>query len=83
MLHHFHFWQLDFIGFLKAAAGLLSQPRVPNCNLSLTRKSWCWSAVHWHNQLPPTLRSEKKEKVFKTRLKAWVSENVGNVLEAD
>ena len=66
-----------------AAAGILSQPCIPDCDLSLTRRSWCWLAVHWHNQLPPTLLSEKNEKIFKTRLKTWVSENVENLLEVD
>ena len=66
-----------------AAAGVLSQPTSPSCDLSLTRSSWCWSAVHWHNQIPPSLRSEKNEKTFKTKLKSWVSENVENLLEVD
>ena len=63
-----------------AAAGVLSQPSSPSCDLSLTR---CWSAVHWHTQIPPSLRSEKSEKTFKTKLKSWVSENVENLLEVD
>ena len=66
-----------------AAVGIDSQPSITDCNLTLTRRSWCWAAVHWYSQLPPTVRSEANIKIFKTRLKNWVSENVENWLEVD
>ena len=66
-----------------ADSGLFSQPAAPICQLSLTRKSWSWAAVHWYCQLPPVLRSETNIRKFKTRLKDWVSKNVENLLEVD
>ena len=66
-----------------ADAGVHHQPSVPDCELSLTRSSWCWATVHWYSQLPPTLRSERKAGRFKTRLRDWVSRNVENLLEVD
>ena len=65
------------------ASGVLIQPSVPACKLSLTRSSWCWAAVYWYGQLPPSLRSETKIGKFKTRLKEWVAKNVENLLEVD
>ena len=65
------------------ASGVLIQPSVPACKLSLTRSSWCWAAVYWYGQLPPSLRSETKIGKFKTRLKEWVSKNIENLLEVD
>ena len=62
------------------ALGVHNQPSAPPCGLSLTRQSWCWSSVHWYSQLPPDLRSDKQDKTFKTRLKDWVSENIGNMI---
>ena len=66
-----------------AASGVLYQPCIPACKLTITRSSWCWSAVHWYGQLPPSLRSEPKIGKFKCRLRDWVSENVENLLEVD
>ena len=66
-----------------AASGVHSQPSIPACNLALTRSSWCWAAVHWYGQLPPSVRSETKIEMFKPRLKSWVSENIENLLEVD
>ena len=66
-----------------ASLGVFSQPSIPACELTLTRKSWCWAAVHWYGQLPPSIRSETKIVKFKTRLKDWVSTNVENLLEVD
>ena len=58
------------------AAGLPQQPTVQHCELGLKKKSWCWSAVIWYNQLPLDLRSEVKTSTFKTRLNKWVTMNV-------
>jgi hypothetical protein len=60
-----------------------SQPLVPGSDLSLARKSWCWSSVSWYSQLPPNLLSERKDRAFKTRLKDWVSKNVDDWTELD
>ena len=60
------------------AAGTPPQPTVEHCELGLKKKSWCWSAVIWYNQLPLDLRSEVKITSFKTRLKKWVTMNVDN-----
>jgi hypothetical protein len=60
------------------AAGTPPQPTVEHCELGLKKKSWCWSAVIWYNQLPLDLRSEVKITTFKTRLKKWVTMNVDN-----
>ena len=65
------------------ASGVLIQPSVPACKLTLTRSSWSWAAVYWYGQLPPSLRSETKIGNFKTRLKEWVSKNIENLLEVD
>ena len=59
-----------------AAAGVTSLPSIPDCTLSLTRSSWCWSSVSYYNRLPAVLLTEKKVEKFKTRLKKWVTEYV-------
>ena len=66
-----------------AALGVHSQPSVPSCDLSLARKSWCWSSVSLYSELPPSLLSERKERTFKTRLKDWVSKNVEDWTDMD
>ena len=38
------------------AAGTPQWPTVERCELGLKKKSWCWSAVIWYNQLPLDLR---------------------------
>ena len=55
------------------AAGVTWQPSVSNCELDITRSSWCWSSVSWYNRLPPGLMAEQKIEKFKTRLKEWVT----------
>ena len=65
------------------ALGVHSQPSVPSCDLDLTGKSWCWSSVSWYGQLPLSIKSEKREKAFKTRLKDWVSKNIEDWIEVD
>jgi hypothetical protein len=59
-----------------AAAGVPGPPAIDSSELGLTRKSWCWSSVHWYNQLPLDLISEAKLQTFKTRLKHWVTLHV-------
>ena len=59
-----------------ATAGMPKQPTLEECDLSLKKKSWCWSTVVWYRQLPMDLRSEKKINTFKTSLKEWVNNNV-------
>ena len=65
------------------ALGVHSQPSVPSTDLSLARKSWCWSSVSLYSELPPSLVSERKERTFKTRLKDWVSQNVEDWTDMD
>ena len=57
------------------AAGVTWQPSVENCELRVTRDSWCWAAVKWYNLLPVDILIEPKLNKFKTRLKDWVSKN--------
>ena len=59
-----------------AEVGVQTRPSIPNCELSLTRSSWCWSSVKYYNQLPTDLLSEVKIETFKTRLKKWVTSNI-------
>ena len=59
-----------------AAAGLPKQPTVVDCELEVTRKSWCWASVKWYNQLPIKILSEQKPSKFKKELKEWVQNNV-------
>ena len=51
------------------AAGVTWRASVADCELELTRNSWCWTSVNWYSQLPPDLLAEPKLKIFKTRLK--------------
>ena len=59
-----------------AVAGILDQPTVSPCELGLKRKSWCWAGVVWYRKLPVEILSETNLNVFKTKLKAWVEQNV-------
>ena len=59
-----------------AEAGVMEQAGVEECELELTRNSWCWTSVRWYNRLPPNLRAENKAGKFKTRLKDWVTSNI-------
>ena len=59
-----------------AEAGVMEQAGVEECELELTRNSWCWTSVSWYNRLPPNLRAENKAGKFKTRLKDWVTSNI-------
>ena len=59
-----------------AAAGVHGLPSIDRCDLEVGRKSWCWSASYWYNQLPLDLITEPKLQSFKTRLKQWVSRHV-------
>ena len=74
-LQESHVWPAAAEAAMVAAA-LPKQPTVQHCELGLKKKSWCWSAVIWYNQLPLDLRSEVKISTFKTRLKKWVTMNV-------
>ena len=56
------------------AAGVLEQAGTANCELDITRRSWCWATVKMYNKLPPNLRAEKVN--FKSGLKDWVSKNI-------
>ena len=59
-----------------AEAGVMEQAGVEDCELELTRNSWCCTSVSWYNRLPPNLRAENKAGKFKTRLKDWVTSNI-------
>ena len=59
-----------------ALAGVPNQPTVDPCELGLKRKSWCWAGVVWYRKLPVEILSETNLNVFKTKLKAWVEQNV-------
>ena len=59
-----------------AEAGVMERAGVEDCELELTRNSWCWTSVSWYNRLPPNLRAENKAGKFKTRLKDWVTSNI-------
>ena len=61
-----------------AAAGVPKQPSVEECDLVLSRNSWCWASVNWYNQLPISLLFEQKVVNYKTRLKDWVQKIVVN-----
>ena len=58
------------------AAGAMEQPGVENCELEVTKSSWCWTSVSMYRRLPPGLRAEDKLGKFKTMLKGWVAMNI-------
>ena len=45
--------------------------------LDLAKLGWCWRSVDCYNSLPVQIRLEPKLANFKTKLKAWVVQNVG------
>ena len=57
-------------------AGVTERAGVRNCQLEITKNSWCWASVKIYNKLPPDLRAEIISTKFKSRLKDWVATNI-------
>ena len=50
--------------------------KVPNYYLDISRGGFIYRGAKLFNNLPRTLREEKRTEVFKTELKIWIRRNV-------
>ena len=59
-------------------SGLLRQIPAGEARLDLSERSWCWRASKEYDNLPASIKGEKKTAKFKTKLRVWVTANIGN-----
>ena len=54
---------------------------IPNTDLTLAKNSYCYSGASQWNSLPENIRTMKKIGHFKSLLKKWIKQNVGQFIE--
>ena len=47
-----------------------------NSNLTITRGAYLYRASSIYNNLPPEMRANMNPKLFKSRAKTWVKQNI-------
>ena len=59
------------------AHGLMRQIPAGEARLDLAERSWCWRATKDYDTLPASIKEEKNQKKFKSKLKTWVLTKFG------
>ena len=54
---------------------------IPNTDLTLAKNSYCYRGASQWNSLPENIRTMKKIGHFKSLLKKWIKQNVGQFIE--
>ena len=59
------------------AHGLMRQIPAGEARLDLAERSWCWRATKDYDTLPASIKEEKKQTKFKSKLRTWVLTQFG------
>ena len=66
----------EYLGEILVRDNRVNKIIIPNSNLTLAKKSFCFRGAEEWNKLPESIRSLKKVGPFKSKLKQWIRENV-------
>ena len=67
----------EYLNSLMSRTNRSNRIIIPNANLTLMQSSYCYRGATDWNELPNVLRSCQNIRTFKSLLKDWIRENVG------
>ena len=66
----------EYLGALMKRDNRTNKIIIPNTNLTLAKRSFCFRGAEDCNRLPGDIRSCGKMKLFKIKLRKWIIQNV-------